>query len=65
MTLDRAFYSIAAALVATFTFIGVLPFYLRGQGMGDRTISPTLLPLVIVHGAALTTWVLLFLASPC
>ena len=46
LTLDRAFYSIAAAFIAILTFIGFLPFYLRGQGMVDRTISPALLPLV-------------------
>ena len=42
---------------------GFHPFYLRGEGMGGRKISPQLLTLVVVHGAAMTAWVILFLVQ--
>ncbi len=42
---------------------GFHPFYLRGEGMGERKISPQLLPLVVVHGSAMTAWMILFLVQ--
>ena len=60
-TTRRYFYSIAGVVILVITFMGFQPFYLRGEGMGGRTISPQLLPLVIVHGVAMTAWVMLFL----
>ena len=39
---------------------GFHPYYLRGEGMGGRRISPGLVPLVLVHGTAMTAWLLMF-----
>jgi hypothetical protein len=40
---------------------GFHPFYVRGEGMGGRKISPELLALVVFHGSAMTAWVFVFL----
>ena len=45
------------------TLVGFHPFYLAGEGMRGRKVSPELFPLVLVHGALMTTWVLLFLVQ--
>ena len=47
-----------AIMVAVF-----YPFYLRGEGMAGRKLSPEILTLVVVHGAAMTAWVALFLVQ--
>jgi len=43
--------------------VGFHPFYLKGEGMGGRTISAGLFPLVLAHGALTTAWFVLFLAQ--
>jgi len=42
---------------------GFHPYYLRGEGMAGRTISPQLATLVFVHGAAMTVWLMVFLVQ--
>src|SRR6202165_1132283 len=59
----RYFFSIAAIIMLMIMLAGFHPFYLRGEGMGGPKISPQLLSLVIVHGAAMTAWVVLFLVQ--
>ncbi len=59
----RYFHSMAGVVMLVIAFVGFQPFYLRGEGMGGRTISPQLLPLVLVHGVAMTAWVILFLVQ--
>ncbi len=44
-------------------FVGFQPFYLRGEGMGGRTISAQLFPLVLLHGTFTTAWFVLFLVQ--
>jgi len=60
---DGFFYSGAALVILVLTVIGFWPFYARGLAFGDRTISPGILPLVRVHAAAMSAWVILFLAQ--
>jgi hypothetical protein len=60
---ERYFYSFAAIILLSLTFAGFHPFYLRGEGMAGRKISPQLFPLVLVHGAAMTAWMILFLVQ--
>jgi len=57
------FYSIAAIIMLVIMLAGFYPFYLRGEGMAGRKISPELLTLVIVHGASMTAWMALFLVQ--
>jgi hypothetical protein len=61
--LDRYFYSVCAITMLLIAFVGFRPFYLGGEGMGGRKISPELFLLVLVHGAAMTAWLLLFLVQ--
>lgn len=60
---DRIFYSSAAGIILVLTFVGFQPYYLRGQGFGDRTIAPEMFWWVLVHGGASSAWVALFLAQ--
>ena len=59
----RYFHSTAGVVMLVIAFVGFQPFYLRGEGMGGRTISPQLFALVLVHGGAMTAWVILFLVQ--
>jgi hypothetical protein len=45
------------------TIIGFAPFYLRGNAFGERSITPWLVPLVAVHGAAMTGWMVLLVVQ--
>lgn len=57
------FHSAAGVAMLVIAFAGFQPFYLRGEGMGGRTISAQLFPLVLAHGVAMTAWVILFLVQ--
>src|ERR1700752_582691 len=56
----RYFYSVAAVVMLLIMLAGFYPYYLRGEGMGGRKISSQLVTLVLVHGAAMTAWLVLF-----
>src|SRR5215467_14842318 len=56
----RYFYSVAAVLLLMIMVSGFYPYYLRGEGMSGRKISPSLVALVLVHGTAMTAWLILF-----
>ena len=60
---ERYFYSIAAVIMLLIAFVGFQPFYLGGEGMGGRKIAPELFPLVLVHGLAMSAWLILFLVQ--
>ena len=56
---DRLFYVIAAGMMLVSTAGGFRRFYLHGQApWGD--ITHQILPLVVLHGLAMTAWVILF-----
>ncbi len=59
---ERYFYSVAAITMLLITFAGFQPFYLAGEGLRGRNISPELFPLVL-HGAAMTAWLVLFVVQ--
>jgi hypothetical protein len=59
----RYFFIGAAVAMLTTMVAGFHPYYLRGEGMAGRTISPQLATLVFVHGAAMTVWLMLFLVQ--
>jgi hypothetical protein len=59
----RYFFAVAAITMLTIMVAGFHPYYLHGEGMAGRTISPELATLVFVHGAAMTAWLLLFLVQ--
>jgi hypothetical protein len=59
----RYFFAVAAITMLTTMVAGFHPYYLRGEGMAGWTISPQLVTLVFVHGAAMTVWLMLFLVQ--
>ncbi|MEO7599470.1 MAG: hypothetical protein ABIV50_11095 [Opitutus sp.] len=63
MKSDRIFYSTTAGLILAIMFIGFRAFFISGHGQGGRTIDPTILPTVVVHGVAITAWYVLFLVQ--
>lgn len=56
----RYFYSLAAIIMLIIMLAGFHPYYLGGEGMRGRQISPQLETLVLVHGTAMTAWLILF-----
>jgi hypothetical protein len=59
----RYFFTVAAITMLTIMVAGFHPYYLRTEGMAGRTVSPRLVTLVFVHGAAMTMWLMLFLVQ--
>lgn len=60
---DRLFYLIAAVVMLLCTAGGFRNFYLHGRNSIGAEIAPRILPFVIVHGLAMTGWVILFLVQ--
>jgi hypothetical protein len=46
------------------TFLGFQQFYLHGRAYPDRPLTPPIRSLIIVHGAAMAAWMLLFAVQP-
>ncbi len=59
----RLFYFASACLMLLITLVGFQQFYLHGKAHPGRDIAPPIKTLVIVHGLAMTGWVLLFLVQ--
>jgi hypothetical protein len=59
----RYFFAAAAVAMLAIMAAGFHPYYLRGEGMAGRAIAPELATLVLVHGAAMTAWLTLFLVQ--
>jgi hypothetical protein len=60
MKRDRYFFSAASFVLLAFLLIGFRKFYLHGVESDDTPIPPAIKALVIVHGLALSAWVVLF-----
>jgi hypothetical protein len=60
----RLFYTTAALVLLALTVIGFQQFYLHGRAVGGRQISPRILPLVVIHGVLMSSWIILFLLQP-
>jgi len=58
--LDRLFYVIAACTLLLLTFVGFEQFYLHGRAVDGGQITRQIVPLVVVHGLAMSSWVILF-----
>jgi len=64
MKSDRYFYSVASFIILLLTFLGFRHFYLEGKGSVGQPLTPQIATLVIIHGMAITGWiVLLFVQS--
>lgn len=60
----RFFYFGAAALLFVLMLIGFQQFYLHGRAFPNHELTPAIRTLLILHGTAMSTWMLLFLAQP-
>ncbi len=56
----RAFFTSAAVLLLALTVIGFRHFYLEGRSYPGRPITPPIRALIIVHGVAMASWMVLF-----
>ncbi len=63
MKADRFFYSATGAVYLLVMLLGFHAFYTHGTGVAGRVISPLIFAVVLVHGMAITSWYLLFLAQ--
>ncbi len=59
----RWFYSAAAALLLVLMFVGFQRFYVQGRAYPDRDLTPPIRTLLILHGVAMTAWMLLLLVQ--
>jgi hypothetical protein len=58
------FYSGAAVLFLVLMFLGFQRFFVGGRAYPDRELAPPIRTLLVVHGVAMTAWVLLFIVQP-
>jgi hypothetical protein len=64
LSAERRFYSMMALMMIALVLIGFAPsFYLRGVVPAFPRPNPTLTPLVLLHGAVFTLWMLIFWAQ--
>jgi len=60
---DRYFYSVTSGFMLVLMLIGFKSFFLAGHKAGGRPIPESILGYVLVHGIALSLWVVLFFAQ--
>jgi len=60
---ERLFYVIAGSVMLVVTGVGFRLFLAHGKGFGGGEITRQILPLVVVHGLAMFSWVVLFLVQ--
>lgn len=60
----RFFYTGAAVCLFVVMLFGFQQFYLHGRAFPNRPLAPPIRTLIIAHGIAMTTWVLLLLVQP-
>jgi hypothetical protein len=58
---DRLFYVIAGSVLLVATVVGFRLFLAHGKGFGGGEITHQIFPLVVVHGLAMFSWVVVFL----
>jgi hypothetical protein len=64
LSAERRFYSLMALMMIGLVLIGFAPsFYLRGVVPAFPRPNPSFTPLVLVHGAMFTIWMLVFWAQ--
>ena len=60
---ERLFYVIAGSVMLIATVVGFRGFLAHGKGFGGGEITRQIVPLVVVHGLAMFSWVILFLVQ--
>lgn len=57
---ERLFYVIDGSLMLVATVVGFRAFLAHGKGFGGGEITRQIVPLVVVHGLAMFSWIVLF-----
>ncbi len=60
----RFLYLGVALLLFVLMFLGFRQFFLHGRAVSGQELPPPVSTLLIVHGVAMTTWMVLFLVQP-
>jgi hypothetical protein len=60
---ERLFYVVAGSVMLIATVVGFRSFLIHGKGIGGSEITRQIVPLVIVHGLAMFSWISLFLVQ--
>jgi hypothetical protein len=60
---ERLFYVIAGSAMLLLTAVGFRLFLVHGKGFGGGDITHQIVPLVVVHGVAMFSWIILFLVQ--
>lgn len=60
----RFFHAAAAASLLVLMFWGFQKFFIHGRAYPDRPLTPPIKTLLILHGTAMATWMLLSLVQP-
>lgn len=58
---ERLFYAGAAALLLILVFLGFQQFYLHAKAFPNRPLAPPIQTLLITHGIAMSSWMVLLL----
>ena len=58
---ERLFYVIAGSIMLVATAVGFRAFLAHGKGFGGGEITRQIVPLVVIHGLAMFSWIVLFL----
>jgi len=61
---ERYFYSIATVLLLGLTVVGFQLFYFHGMAYPGRPLTPPIKTLIIMHGVAMSLWMLLAIIQP-
>jgi hypothetical protein len=60
---ERLFYVVAGSVMLIATVVGFRLFLAHGKGFGGGEITRQIFPLVVVHGIAMFSWIVLFLVQ--
>jgi len=60
---ERLFYVVAGSVMLIATVVGFRAFLAHGKAFGGGEITRQIVPLVVVHGVAMFSWVCLFLVQ--
>lgn len=60
---ERLFYVVAGSVMLLTTVVGFRSFITSGKAVGGGEITRQIVPLVVVHGLAMFTWMTLFLVQ--
>ncbi len=60
----RLFHAIAALVLILAVLVGFHFFYFQGRAYPGRELTPPIRGMIILHGIAMSVWMLVFLAQP-